>query len=154
MNSDEANPVMTPIQPTNGNGNNGYSAPKPRAEWLARRKQENTCLLYTSIGIRHGTETGPLQELPLTEESELRRTLHPYPPENLQILRKTFAWVTDDYDKIPAERVVMNDRELPGTVLLSLIHILHTGSTPPLCWFCFISTWRIRSMAFGFGHFF
>jgi nucleoside-diphosphate-sugar epimerase len=32
-------------------------------------------------------------------------------------MRKIFAWVTDDYDKIPAERVVMNDRELPGTVL-------------------------------------
>ncbi len=52
-----------------------------------------------------------------TEESELRRNLHPYPPENLQILRKTFAWVTDDYDKIPGERVVMNDRDLPATVL-------------------------------------
>jgi nucleoside-diphosphate-sugar epimerase len=25
--------------------------------------------------------------------------------------------VTDDYDKIPAERVIMNDRQLPGTVL-------------------------------------
>jgi len=32
-------------------------------------------------------------------------------------MRKIFSWVTDDYDKIPAERVVMNDRELPGTVL-------------------------------------
>ena len=73
--------------------------------------------VYRAVGITHGTETGPLQELPLTEDSELRRTLHPYPPENMQILRKTFAWVTDDYDKIPAERVVMNDRELPGTVL-------------------------------------
>jgi nucleoside-diphosphate-sugar epimerase len=73
--------------------------------------------VYRAVGITHGTETGPLQELPLTEDSELRRTLHPYPPENMQMLRKTFAWVTDDYDKIPAERVVMNDRELPGTVL-------------------------------------
>jgi nucleoside-diphosphate-sugar epimerase len=73
--------------------------------------------VYRAVGISHGTETGPLQELPLTEESELRRTLHPYPPGSMQILRKTFAWVTDDYDKIPAERVVMNDRELPGTVL-------------------------------------
>src|SRR5450759_1662974 len=26
---------------TNGNGNNGYTVPQPRAEWLARRKQEN-----------------------------------------------------------------------------------------------------------------
>jgi nucleoside-diphosphate-sugar epimerase len=73
--------------------------------------------VYRAVGISHGTESGPLQELPLTEESELRRTLHPYPPENMQILRKTFGWITDDYDKIPAERVVMNDHGLPGTVL-------------------------------------
>lgn len=73
--------------------------------------------VYRAVGILHGTESGPLQEVPLTEESELRRCLHPYPPEGLQHLRKIFAWVTDDYDKIPAEHVVMNDRELPGTVL-------------------------------------
>jgi nucleoside-diphosphate-sugar epimerase len=73
--------------------------------------------VYRAVGITHGTESGPLQELPLTEESELRRTLHPYSPESTQLLRKIFSWVTDDYDKIPAERVVMNDRELPGTVL-------------------------------------
>ncbi len=73
--------------------------------------------VYRAVGILHGTEIGPLQELPLTEESELRRTLHPYPPESMQLLRKIFSWVTDDYDKIPAERVVMNDHDLPGTVL-------------------------------------
>ena len=73
--------------------------------------------VYRAVGISDGTESGPLQEVPLTEESELRRCLHPYPPEGLQLMRKIFAWVTDDYDKIPAERVVMNDRELPGTVL-------------------------------------
>lgn len=73
--------------------------------------------VYRAVGISHGTESGPVQEVPLTEESELRRTLHPYPPESMQLLRKVFAWVTDDYDKIPAEGTVMNDRELPGTVL-------------------------------------
>jgi len=73
--------------------------------------------VYRAVGISHGTESGPLQEVPLTEQSELRRCLHPYPPESLQLMRKIFPWVTDDYDKIPAERVVMNDRELPGTVL-------------------------------------
>ncbi len=73
--------------------------------------------VYRAIGISHGTETGPLQEVPLTEESELRRSLHPYPAENMQLMRKVFAWVTDEYDKIPAERIVMNDPELPGTVL-------------------------------------
>src|SRR5713101_5491215 len=73
--------------------------------------------VYRAVGISHGTESGPLQEVPLTEESELRRSLHPYPPESIQLMRKIFPWVTDDYDKIPAERTVMNDRELPGTVL-------------------------------------
>jgi nucleoside-diphosphate-sugar epimerase len=73
--------------------------------------------VYRAVGISHGTETGPLQDLPLTEESELRRNLHPYPAENVQLMRKVFPWVTDDYDKIPAERTVMNDPELPGTVL-------------------------------------
>jgi nucleoside-diphosphate-sugar epimerase len=73
--------------------------------------------VYRAVGVSHGTESGPLQEVPLTEESELRRKLHPYPREGMEVLRKTFAWVTDDYDKIPAERIVMNDPGLPGTVL-------------------------------------
>jgi nucleoside-diphosphate-sugar epimerase len=73
--------------------------------------------VYRAVGITHGLEGGPLQELPLTENSELRRVIHPYPKENLQAMRQIFSWATDDYDKIPAERVVMNDRELTGTVL-------------------------------------
>ncbi len=73
--------------------------------------------VYRAVGISYGTESGPLQEVPLTEESELRRSLHPYPLEGVQLMRKIFSWVMDDYDKIPAERVVMNDPELPGTVL-------------------------------------
>lgn len=73
--------------------------------------------VYRAVGISLGTEDGPLLEVPLTEDSELRRSLHPYPPAVLQVMRKIFSWATDDYDKIPAERVVMNDPELPGTVL-------------------------------------
>jgi nucleoside-diphosphate-sugar epimerase len=77
--------------------------------------------VYRAIAVAQGTEQGsefgPLQEVPLTEESELRRGLHPYTPEQLKGLRKIFSWVTDDYDKIPAERALMNDPELPGTVL-------------------------------------
>ncbi len=73
--------------------------------------------VYRAVGVLHGTESGPLQEVPLTEESELRCNLHPYPRASVEQLRKIFPWLTDDYDKIPAERVVMNDRELPGTVL-------------------------------------
>ncbi len=33
--------------------------------------------VYRAIAISQGTESGPLQEVPLTEESELRRSLHP-----------------------------------------------------------------------------
>ena len=73
--------------------------------------------VYRAVGIMHGLESGPLQPVPLTEESEVRHTLHTYPPEMLQGLRKIFPWITDDYDKIPAERAVMNERDLPGTVL-------------------------------------
>jgi nucleoside-diphosphate-sugar epimerase len=73
--------------------------------------------VYRAIGVSQGTEPGPLQDVPLTEESELRRGLHPYTPEQLKMMRKIFSWATDDYDKIPAERAVMNDPDLAGTVL-------------------------------------
>lgn len=73
--------------------------------------------VYRAVGITHGTEVGPLQALPLAEDSELRHNLHPYPPEAMQMMRKIFTWATDDYDKIPAERVVMNDDALSGVVL-------------------------------------
>ena len=39
--------------------------------------------VYRAVGISQGTESGPLQEVPLTEESELRRNLHPYPPGSI-----------------------------------------------------------------------
>jgi nucleoside-diphosphate-sugar epimerase len=73
--------------------------------------------VYRAVGISHGTESGPLQQVPLTEESELRRNLHPYPRSGMELMRKIFPWVTDDYDKIPAERIVMNESEVNGTVL-------------------------------------
>jgi nucleoside-diphosphate-sugar epimerase len=73
--------------------------------------------VYRAIGIAHGLESGPLQPVPLTEESELRQTLHPYTPAEIEHLRPLFTWVTDDYDKIPAERIIMSDPELSGTVL-------------------------------------
>lgn len=61
--------------------------------------------------------SGPLQELPITEESELRTQLHPYDREQLGRLQAAFSWVTEDYDKIPVERIILGDRQLPGTVL-------------------------------------
>ena len=72
--------------------------------------------VYRACGVRHRTETGPLQELPLTEESELR-TQPAYSPAVKEMGKKIFSWMTDDYDKVPVERISMSDSELPGTVL-------------------------------------
>jgi nucleoside-diphosphate-sugar epimerase len=85
--------------------------------------------VYRAAGILHGLETGPLQPLPLTEESELRTQRNPYPPSVLAMLRDVFAWLDDEYDKIPAEQAVMGDPEIRGTVLrLPMIY----GPSDPL----------------------
>jgi nucleoside-diphosphate-sugar epimerase len=73
--------------------------------------------VYRACGILHGFETGPLQEVPLTEESELRTRQDVYPPELIQQLKQTFGWLDDAYDKIPVESAVLGDTELTGTVL-------------------------------------
>jgi nucleoside-diphosphate-sugar epimerase len=73
--------------------------------------------VYRASGILHGFETGPLQPVPLTEESELRTKQNVYGPETLARLRSTFSWLGDEYDKIPVENAVMNAPDLAGTVL-------------------------------------
>ena len=73
--------------------------------------------VYRAAGVLHGTEPGPLQPMPLTEESDLRSHGPTYRKEAIELLRKTFAWLDDDYNKIPVERLVMSDPELAGTIL-------------------------------------
>jgi nucleoside-diphosphate-sugar epimerase len=73
--------------------------------------------VYRACGILHGLEQGPLEPVPLTEDSALRTRLHTYPPTVIAMLKQVFAWLDDEYDKIPVERVVMGDAALPGTVL-------------------------------------
>ncbi len=73
--------------------------------------------VYRAAGILHGFEAGPLQPMPLTEDSDLRTTRNVYGPEVLTQLRSVFPWLGEEYDKIPVEEAVMSDRELPGTVL-------------------------------------
>jgi hypothetical protein len=73
--------------------------------------------VYRACGVTHGSEDGPLEPVPLTEDSTLRTKLQTYPPETVKMLQKTFGWLDDEYDKIPVERAVMGDGKLPGTVL-------------------------------------
>ncbi|MGH9639201.1 MAG: NAD-dependent epimerase/dehydratase family protein [Bryobacteraceae bacterium] len=73
--------------------------------------------VYRAVGILHGAEQGPLQPVPLTEESDLRTVSKFYPQENVAQLKALFPWMTPDYDKIPVERAIMGNSDLPGTVL-------------------------------------
>jgi len=73
--------------------------------------------VYRACGVFHGSEEGPLEPVPLTEESQLRTKLQTYPPAQVKALQKLFVWIDDAYDKIPVERAVLGDSELPGTVL-------------------------------------
>src|SRR5208282_20421 len=65
----------------------------------------------------HGSEEGPPEPVPLTEDSPLRTKLQTYPPQQVKMLRNVFGWLDEQYDKIPVERAVLGDAELPGTVL-------------------------------------
>jgi nucleoside-diphosphate-sugar epimerase len=73
--------------------------------------------VYRACGILHGSEEGPLEPVPLTEDSGLRTKLQTYPPESVKALQKIFEWLNEAYDKIPVERAILGDAQLSGTVL-------------------------------------
>jgi nucleoside-diphosphate-sugar epimerase len=73
--------------------------------------------VYRACGVLHGSEDGPLEPTPLTEESALRSKRQTYPPEQVEVMKKVFPWLNRDYEKIPVERAILGDAELPGTVL-------------------------------------
>jgi nucleoside-diphosphate-sugar epimerase len=77
----------------------------------------SSCDVYRACGVLHGSEPGPLEPVPLTESSALRTKLQTYPPDRIKILQQVFGWLDDEYDKIPVEREILGDAELPGTVL-------------------------------------
>ena len=64
--------------------------------------------VYRAYGRLIGTETGPLEPVPLTEDAPLRRALYPH---------RGGDDMRNDYDKILIEHAVMSDPDLPGTVL-------------------------------------
>ena len=73
--------------------------------------------VYRATAVLHSLDSGPLQAMPLTEESDLRTSKNMYGPETLDRLRHVFAWLGNEYDKIPVEEAVLSDPALPGTVL-------------------------------------
>ena len=77
----------------------------------------SSCDVYRACGVLHGSDPGSLEPVPLTESSPLRTGLQTYPPERILMLQQVFGWLDDEYDKIPVEREVLGDADLPGTVL-------------------------------------
>lgn len=73
--------------------------------------------VYRACAILHGSEKRPPDPVPLTEDSPLRTKPETYPAELQQLLKGIFPWLDHDYDKIPVERAILGDPELPGTVL-------------------------------------
>jgi nucleoside-diphosphate-sugar epimerase len=72
--------------------------------------------VYRAYGRVSGIEPGPPDPVPLTEDSLLRQRLYAYRNETPRASDDPWRWL-DDYEKILVERAVMNDPDLPGTVL-------------------------------------
>src|SRR5437870_1215585 len=64
--------------------------------------------VYRACGVLHGSEPGPLEPLPLTEESALRKATQTYPVERLQQLQNVFGWIDEAYDKVAVERAIVS----------------------------------------------
>ena len=73
--------------------------------------------VYRAWGVLHGAEPGPLEPLPLTEDSPLRTVRRLYPPETVKMMQSIFSWVDEQYDKIAVEEAILNDPVVSGTVL-------------------------------------
>src|SRR5689334_16105600 len=63
--------------------------------------------VYRAWGVFYRLEPGGLQPMPVNEDSALR-TAAPYPPEVVKRAQQMVTWLDDEYDKVPAERVVLS----------------------------------------------
>jgi nucleoside-diphosphate-sugar epimerase len=88
------------------------------ARGIARRVVALSSMdVYRAWGVLVGTEPGDLEPLPLTEDSPVRSVRATYPPETVKMLRNTFSWLDENYDKIAVEEAIMNSSAVAGTVM-------------------------------------
>jgi nucleoside-diphosphate-sugar epimerase len=79
--------------------------------------------VYRAWGIVQQIEPGPLEPLPITEDSPLRTVRQLYSAEAIRMMQNVFTWVDNHYDKIAVEEAVLNTAGIVGTVLrLPMIH--------------------------------
>lgn len=72
--------------------------------------------VYRAFSRVNRHEDGEIDSSPLTENSPLREKPYPYRGETRRAEDDPERWM-DDYDKIPAERVIMNHSKISGTIL-------------------------------------
>jgi nucleoside-diphosphate-sugar epimerase len=70
--------------------------------------------VYRANDILYGRVPGAVETTPLTESSPLRERLYPYRGTRIPGVHD---FNLDEYDKILVERAVLNNRDLPATVL-------------------------------------
>ncbi len=72
--------------------------------------------VYRAYDRLEGFDPGPLEPIPLSENSPLRDRLYPYRGETPRAADDPRRWL-DDYDKIPVEQIIMGHPQMPGTIL-------------------------------------
>ena len=72
---------------------------------------------YRAMAVLHRLDNGPIQPVPLHEDSALRTETKPYSAEALAGVRLVFPWINDEYDKVQVEEAIASDPELPATIL-------------------------------------
>ena len=69
----------------------------------------SSCDVYRPMAVAHRLETGPLDPVPLTEDSPLRKQPQVYSAETLATARAAFPWINEEYDKVQVEQVISSD---------------------------------------------
>src|SRR5260370_11752685 len=73
--------------------------------------------VYRGWGGFYGLDPGGLEPMPIDENAALRTQRQTYPTQVLEKLQQLLPWVDDEYDKVPVERAILGDNELPGAVV-------------------------------------
>ena len=73
--------------------------------------------VYRAWAVFQGIEEGPLEPLPLTEQSALRQIRRLYSPDAVRRMQAIFPWLTESYDKIAVEESILGNEEVAGTIL-------------------------------------
>jgi nucleoside-diphosphate-sugar epimerase len=79
----------------------------------------SSCDVYLAYGRINGTEPGDPLPVPISEDDPLREKMYPY----RDMIDNDPEHRLYNYDKIPIEKAILSDPDLPGTVLrLPMVH--------------------------------